>query len=176
MLKNIDDSLITCVRWLVRQVELYSPITRNLILWFLLVVITCLDIFAIVTSVILLTGNWSLLGGIGLILFVPLTLSLLDCTIEVSNITDKNVSDVLPPQRVARYISRITLLTVGIWGTFNVSLKRVPLWGFSKNENLTLIFSLVVVLVLVMILLEYLFCTTSLSAQEKEARTNNTTL
>ena len=188
MLEKIDSSFIYTAQWIVRQIELYTPITKKhvedilITCYFWMIAIFAVTIVTAMTLDLIETKHVFTFGLLFLLL-APLYFSSLKVYKHIANTTRK-VSDMLPAVIHQRKYNRkaiivsVPLAFLIIFAVIAVlfSINRTELLSviFGNFEDQNILFSVCASLVWFILptefLIEYVFCTTSLPPGEKEKR------
>ena len=160
MLTKIDDEIIHKTQWIVRQIELFTDITRKEILNFFLLVLKWLILAFVIIAGIEFTADQYFLAALNLFTSSGFLLQ----QIDIKKIASQEQKIALPEEITTRRILRIIFLVITIVCTPYI----VIFIFYGKSDLPTTIAMIQFAIFYTITILEYLLCTISLPPGEKK--------
>ena len=181
MFSKLDDNLIVKAQWLVRQVEIFTPLTRRFLGYTILLVNMLIGLFVLVILSYLVIGIIKAVVGtetellakiivgtlVGLLFYIHVETYF----VATEHLAKEQPANTLPYERIGRKRERLILFILFVvfwWAVMLIGSQAAK----DGADYVVILLSYIIFEggLVTRIVLEYLFCTTSLPPGEKEKR------
>ncbi len=180
MLQKIDSSLIDTVQWVVRQVELFTPVTRKALAIYTSKAILC-SVIIFATALSFSTLITSSIGSYTYFMFFNVILCFCNWKELHPFLIKKQEQGILPQEiktreRVRLYLLQVHLFFVPVIIFLSITTSKETVLSVfpdlaSKNSPIDAVVNIALLMFIALIsIAEYILCTISLPPGEKERR------
>jgi integral membrane sensor domain MASE1 len=170
LFESIDEWLTTKTTWIVRQIELYTPIThKDLFTWISFFALLCAALLGLTAAVYFFTSGNDLLF---LTVHTVNTFVMWNITKKLKRMKDtQKISDTLPIAITTRKIPRLTLVVMESFCVTFITLVFLSKFFLSLAFNISDLIAVIYIFAFGFILfLEYMLCTLPPPPGEKERK------